>query len=80
MSGGALAGRVAMSIGLGLVGELTGDLAGFGLTVLGYASGSVPVFVGAVILGVLVRTAFTALGVALGSALFGTTSGRTCER
>lgn len=71
VSAGTMMGRIGMSLALGLVGELTGELAGLGISALGLISRSTPVFVGAVILGVLVRVGFAAIGVALGSALFG---------
>lgn len=64
-------GRIGMSLALGFVGELTGELAAFGITALGVLTFSTPVVVGALILGALVRVGFAALGVALGSALFG---------
>jgi hypothetical protein len=71
VSAGTMMGRIGMSLALGLVGELTGELAGLGISALGLISRSTPVFVGAVILGVLVRVGFAAIGVAMGSALFG---------
>lgn len=71
VSGGALAGRVGMSIAMGLLGELVGELTGVGLLALGAVSGSTGVVVATLIVGTLMRLGCAAIGVAIGAALFG---------
>jgi hypothetical protein len=75
VSTGALIGQMAMATGLGLVGSSLGTLAGVGAVYLGIYGGGLGI-IGAVAVLLPVAVGLGILGVALGSAMFGTDFGR----